>query len=413
MTPQSANLNLVNALQAQPAGRKQAPADTPFSQVLSSEIAQKKPVNESRNDVKRETKKDVQSGSDAKATANDATAAQDTAPADASAPDSKHSTVADDSKASADASKPDTAQSTTQPVADPTTMLPSGMLALAAAPNQLTQPLSPPSVDSKADSTDVLKGRAPALLDSLNTPPAATAKPDQLTAVAVNAKTTAAQQPAKADFQAAMTATTAHATAAAAALPGQIAAALSPDSLQADDTGPDGIGSPIMAAAAQHALLNTVSAPASAAGSTLAPSVGSAAWSQALGEKIVWMTAGAQQTASLTLNPPNLGPLHIVLNVTNDQATASFFSAQPDVRHALEAAMPKLREMMNESGIQLGQATVSAEQQPQQQHNEAANRGTRQISQPYPGTNNAIETGAQTLPTMSRQSGRGLVDTFA
>ena len=44
------------------------------------------------------------------------------------------------------------------------------------------------------------------------------------------------------------------------------------------------------------------------------------------------MTAGALQTASLTLNPPNLGPLQVVLNVTHDQATASFFAAQPEVR---------------------------------------------------------------------------------
>jgi flagellar hook-length control protein FliK len=235
-------------------------------------------------------------------------------------------------------------------------------------------------------------------------------QPGQPADVAVDAEAAAAQQPIKADFQAAMTATSAHATAAAAALPGQIADALSPDSLKLDDTRPDGISSPLMAAT-QHALLNTISAPASAASNALAPSVGSAAWGQALGEKIVWMTAGAQQTASLTLNPPNLGPLQIVLNVTNDQATASFFSAQPDVRHALEAALPKLREMMNESGIQLGQATVSAEQQPQQ-HNEA-NRDARRMSPPYPGANHATDTGAQTLPTLPRQSGRGLVDTFA
>jgi flagellar hook-length control protein FliK len=68
--------------------------------------------------------------------------------------------------------------------------------------------------------------------------------------------------------------------------------------------------------------------------------------------------------------------------------------------------------MMNESGIQLGQATVSAEQQPHQ-HNEAANREARRMSPPYPGANHAIDTGAQTLPTLPRQSGRGLVDTFA
>jgi flagellar hook-length control protein FliK len=100
-----------------------------------------------------------------------------------------------------------------------------------------------------------------------------------------------------------------------------------------------------------------------------------------------------------------------VLNVTNDQATASFFSAQPEVRQALEAALPKLREMLNESGIQLGQATVSAEQQ-QNQQNEAANREARRIAPAYPGATDALDSGIQSLP-LPRQSGRGLVDTFA
>lgn len=403
MTPQPANLNLLNALQPQPTGRKPAgpaTADTPFSQVLSKEIAQNKPGNETRTEVKRETKREVQSSSDS-------TAAQDATPTEASALDSQNSPPSDSSPTSSDASQPDASQ----PVADSATVLPDAMLALAVAPNLLTQPLPPPPASGVADSADVLAARTPALLDQLGGTPAPAVQSGQLAEVAADAEAAAAQQPAKADFQAAMAATTAHATAAAAALPGQIAAALSPDSLNLDDTRPDGIGNPLMAAS-QHALLNTISAPASAAGNALSPSVGSAAWSQALGEKIVWMTAGAQQTASLTLNPPNLGPLQIVLNVTNDQATASFFSAQPEVRQALEAAMPKLREMMNESGIQLGQATVSAEQQPHQQ-NEAANRDARRMAPAYPGADNAIDTGAQTLPTLTRQSGRGLVDTFA
>jgi len=407
MTPQSANLNLVNALQAQPAGRKQADpaaADTPFSQVLSNEIAQNKPGNETRSEAKRETKKDVQSGSDSNSTGS--TAAQDTTPTDTSATDSRNLSSAENSTALSDATLPDV----TQLVADPTTVLPDTMLALAAAPNLLTPPPAPPA-SGVVDTADVLSARTPVLLDSLKGTPAPTVQPGQLPDVAADAEAAAAQQPVKADFQAAMTASTAHATAAAAALPGQIAAAVSPDSLKLEDTRPDGISNPLMAAT-PHALLNTTSAPASAANNALAPSVGSAAWGQALGEKIVWMTAGAQQTASLTLNPPNLGPLQIVLNVTNDQATASFFSAQPEVRQALEAALPKLREMMNESGIQLGQATVSAEQQ-QHQHNEAANRDARRSGLPYPGTNNAVDTGAQTLPTLTRQSGRGLVDTFA
>ena len=129
MTPQSANLNLVNALQAQPAGRKQADpaaADTPFSQVLSNEIAQNKPGNETRSEAKRETKKDVQSGSDSNSTGS--TAAQDTTPTDTSATDSRNLSSAENSTALSDATLPDV----TQLVADPTTVLPDTMLALAA-----------------------------------------------------------------------------------------------------------------------------------------------------------------------------------------------------------------------------------------------------------------------------------------
>ena len=111
-----------------------------------------------------------------------------------------------------------------------------------------------------------------------------------------------------------------------------------------------------------QALLNAHSAQAASVvaaelrtSERLNPQVGTAAWNQALGEKIVWMAAGNQQSATLTLNPPNLGPLQVVLNVSNEQATASFYAAQPEVRQALENALPRLRDMMQDAGIQLGQ----------------------------------------------------------
>jgi hypothetical protein len=46
--------------------------------------------------------------------------------------------------------------------------------------------------------------------------------------------------------------------------------------------------------------------------------------------------------------------------VTNDQASVTFSSNQEEVRQALENALPRLREMMSESGIALGNATVNA-----------------------------------------------------
>lgn len=144
----------------------------------------------------------------------------------------------------------------------------------------------------------------------------------------------------------------------------------------------------------------------------LTPQVGSPGWDQALGQKVVWMVAGSQQSASLTLNPPDLGPMQVVLNVSNGQADATFTANQPEVRQALEAALPKLREMMSEAGIQLGQTTISAGMP--HQHNkpgEQGGQGSRSAGQ-------GADTADSTAPRITGSSritsgGQGLVDTFA
>ena len=88
--------------------------------------------------------------------------------------------------------------------------------------------------------------------------------------------------------------------------------------------------------------------------------LGASGWDDALGQKVLWMVSSQEQVAELSLNPPDLGPLQVTLSISNDQATATFVSQHADVRQALEAALPRLREMMAESGISLGGATVSS-----------------------------------------------------
>ena len=94
----------------------------------------------------------------------------------------------------------------------------------------------------------------------------------------------------------------------------------------------------------------------------LAPQVGAAGWDGALAQKVVWLVGERQQTAQLHLNPPQLGPLEVRLSVApadqNAVANAQFASPHAAVREALEAAMPRLREILAESGITLGNATV-------------------------------------------------------
>jgi flagellar hook-length control protein FliK len=161
----------------------------------------------------------------------------------------------------------------------------------------------------------------------------------------------------------------------------------------------------VTAAALQQ--LNDAQGPQS---NKIAPQVGNPGWDQAIGQKVLWMVQGAQQSATLTLNPPDLGPMQVTVHVNNNQATANFTAHQPEVRHALEAAMPRLREMLNDAGIQLGQSSVNAGT-PNQQGGFGEQRqssGTRQSNQ-IDIADSAVHVSH--IPTPA--SGNGLVDTFA
>lgn len=373
------NISPANAVQAQPPGKQQdsAAPDVPFSQVLSSEMAQNR-----RNSSEAKQGTDADAGPDA--------AAQAGRPSEPGA----------DPAAKATETGEPPRDSLAAPVAGDVTIVPATLLALALTPEQLKPaPAATDGVDAERPSArdantllfqDAGKGR---------TPWAA-----QAGQAADNARDTQKIDPAlpaKANLQRATTA------AIATAFSGQLAAARQPDAMKGEFLS-DLMSNPAMRPASQAALetlhsLNEIASP------KLTPTVGTTAWNQALGEKVVWMAAGAQQTATLTLNPPNMGPLQIVLNLTNDQATASFFSAQPEVRQALEAAFPRLKEMMNEAGIQLEQATVSADT-PRQ--NDTSDRQAQRVSPPF-GGDEAVTAGVQTIHAPTPQSGRGLIDTFA
>ena len=167
-----------------------------------------------------------------------------------------------------------------------------------------------------------------------------------------------------------------------------------------------------LAAQLQPGALQQAAAAVAVPADKLTGRVGTPAWDQQLGQKVVWMAAGGDQSATLTLNPPDLGPVQVVLTVTNDQADAAFMSAQPEVRQALEAAMPRLREMMSEAGIAFGSATVSAGTPEQQgQGNREASGGRRGNGQGggVAGGEIAIApaAGGRSRPSLSA------VDTFA
>lgn len=84
-----------------------------------------------------------------------------------------------------------------------------------------------------------------------------------------------------------------------------------------------------------------------------------AKWSESLAGRVVWMAAENHSTAKITLNPPELGPIEVRVSVNNDQTNVNFVAQHSAVRDAIEDAFPRLRDMFNQNGINLGEANVS------------------------------------------------------
>ncbi len=92
---------------------------------------------------------------------------------------------------------------------------------------------------------------------------------------------------------------------------------------------------------------------------SIGASVQSSSWSQGVTEQMSYMIQGRFQTAELRLNPANLGPLQIKMNLQDDQASVTFISAHAPVREAVDAALPRLREMFEQQGLNLADVDVS------------------------------------------------------
>ena len=138
--------------------------------------------------------------------------------------------------------------------------------------------------------------------------------------------------------------------------------------------------------------------------------VGGPGWGTEVGQRVVWMVNEKQQIAELHVNPPDLGPLDIKLTIDDHQTTAVFTSPHSSVREALESALPRLREVLAESGINLGNASVTADTpqdgsafcQPPARNASSFRAGA------HPDAAAQMGPGAATVAR-----GRGLVDLFA
>lgn len=96
---------------------------------------------------------------------------------------------------------------------------------------------------------------------------------------------------------------------------------------------------------------------------------------QALSNRLSIMHAQNMQVAEMRLDPPNLGRVRIQIRMQGKQASVNISAANPQAKQLLEDALPQLKALLGEEGIDLADAQIfdSSTQQEESQSNQTKN----------------------------------------
>ncbi|QDD88934.1 flagellar hook-length control protein FliK [Pseudomonas oryzihabitans] len=171
------------------------------------------------------------------------------------------------------------------------------------------------------------------------------------------------------------------------------------------------------------ALSQSLSTPAQTArpvtatvpGQALNPQAGN--FSEAVVDKVMWMSSQNLKTADIQMEPAQLGKLEVRIDMTQDQTQVTFTSPHADVREALDNGSQRLRELFAQQGMNLSNVNVSdqssgqAWQQSQQgAQNDGSRRGRGGASSG--GEEEPVASVAETRGTATLGA-RSLVDYYA
>ncbi|PJC88263.1 hypothetical protein CSW98_03865 [Vibrio sp. HA2012] len=110
-----------------------------------------------------------------------------------------------------------------------------------------------------------------------------------------------------------------------------------------------------------------------------------------LAERVQMMMSKNLKNIDIRLDPPELGRMHIRMTMHGDGASVQFTVANPQARDMVEHAMPKLREMLAQQGVQLADTSVHQQNSGQQRQYSAGNgsggESSYQGQKPDEGTN--------------------------
>lgn len=136
-------------------------------------------------------------------------------------------------------------------------------------------------------------------------------------------------------------------------------------------------------------------------------------WNEQIGERLNVMISRGLQQAEIRLNPPELGMLEVKVQIQGDQANVNFSTAHGHVKDALDAAIPRLREMLEENGLTLGDVNVSHQSLANDQSQSGEEAEGQSLSQSSNDTGDLQQQADEGDKSTIINSEIGLLDVFA
>jgi len=101
----------------------------------------------------------------------------------------------------------------------------------------------------------------------------------------------------------------------------------------------------------------------------------SSRWGESFGQRVQWVVNQSMSGAQIRLNPQNMGPIEVRIQMQNDQAVVSFTAQHGATREAIDAALPRLREMLSEQNVNVVDIDVSQHSFAEQRDHQMSNNG--------------------------------------
>ncbi|AZQ85502.1 flagellar hook-length control protein FliK [Colwellia sp. Arc7-635] len=97
-------------------------------------------------------------------------------------------------------------------------------------------------------------------------------------------------------------------------------------------------------------------------------------FANAVKDKVMVMINQKIQQVDIQLDPPEMGNIHVRVNLQNEQAAVQFIVQNQQAKEALEQNMGKLRDMLAESGVDVGDANIEQREAKDQNNSDFGNQ---------------------------------------